>query len=312
MVEHTSRGSVALIGAPVDGGAGLSGCIMGPAALRVAGLATSLADLGVEVRDLGDVTPDKVSLKLAGATHHENEVAGFARALNRQGYEALKSGSTPIFMGGDHSLSMGSVTGVAKYAAEQGKKLHVLWLDAHPDYNTPDTSTSGNMHGMSAALFCGEPGFDGVLDEPIHPVNPKNYHVFGARSIDEDEGALLLRRGVNVMDMRRIDERGVVALINGVLDAVRADDAMFHVSLDVDFLDPQFAPGVGTTVPGGATYREAHLAMEMICDSGLMTSMDLVELNPYLDDRGKSARMLVALTESGFGRRVFDRPTSTG
>lgn len=312
MVEHTSRGSVALIGAPVDGGAGLSGCIMGPAALRVAGLATSLADLGVEVRDLGDVTPDQVSLKLAGATHHENEVAGFARALNRQGYEALKSGATPIFMGGDHSLSMGSVTGVAKYAAEQGKKLHVLWLDAHPDYNTPDTSTSGNMHGMSAALFCGEPGFDGVLDEPIHPVDPKNYHVFGARSIDEDEGALLLKRGVNVMDMRRIDERGVVALINGVLDAVRVDDAMFHVSLDVDFLDPQFAPGVGTTVPGGATYREAHLAMEMICDSGLMSSMDLVELNPYLDDRGKSARMLVALTESGFGRRVFDRPTSTG
>ena len=312
MKNQTSRGSVALIGAPVDGGAGLSGCIMGPAALRVAGLATSLTDMGFEVDGLGDVTPDQVSLKLAGATHHENEVAGFARALNRQGYTALKSGATPIFLGGDHSLAMGSVTGVAKYAAEIGKKLHVLWLDAHPDFNTPTTSTSGNMHGMSAALFCGEPGFDGVLEEPIHPVDPSNYHVFGARSIDDEEGALLRSRGVDVMDMRRIDERGVVSLINSVLDAVREDDAMLHVSLDVDFLDPQFAPGVGTTVPGGATYREAHLAMEMISDSGMMTSMDLVELNPYLDERGKSARMLVALTESGFGRRVFDRPTSTG
>lgn len=312
MVENSSRRSVALIGAPVDGGAGMSGCIMGPAALRVAGLANSLTELNCDVTDLGDVVPDEVSLKLGGATHHENEVAGFARALYRKGYDALKSGATPIFMGGDHSLSMGSVTGVAKYAAEVGKKLHVLWLDAHPDYNTTQTSTSGNMHGMSAALFCGEPGFDGVLDQELHAVNPKNYHVFGARSIDEDEGALLLKRGVNVMDMRRIDENGVVSLINGVLDAVRRDDAMFHVSLDVDFLDPGVAPGVGTTVPGGATYREAHLAMEMISDSGLMTSLDLVELNPYLDERGKSARMLVALTESGFGRRVFDRPTSIG
>ena len=312
MDQKASRGSVALIGAPVDGGAGLSGCIMGPAALRVAGLATSLTELGYDVADLGDVTPDKVSLKLSGATHHENEVAGFARALNRTGYEALQSGATPIFLGGDHSLAMGSVTGVAKYAADQGRKLHVLWLDAHPDYNTTTTSTSGNMHGMSAALFCGEPGFDGVLDAPISPVDPRNYHVFGARSIDEPEGDLLIERGVNVMDMRRIDERGVATLISGVLEAVRADDAMFHVSLDVDFLDPAFAPGVGTTVPGGATYREAHLAMEMISDSGLMTSMDLVELNPYLDERGKSARMLVALTESGFGRRVFDRPTTIG
>jgi len=312
MVEQSSRKSVALIGAPVDGGAGLSGCIMGPAALRVAGLAPSLQALGFEVADLGDVVPEEVSLDLAGATHHENEVAGFARSLNKAGYGALKNAQTPIFMGGDHSLAMGSVTGVAKYAAEQGKKLHVLWLDAHPDFNTPSTSSSGNMHGMSAALFCGEPGFDGVFEQKIDPVDPTKFHVFGARSIDEKEGVLLRERGVDVMDMRRIDERGVASLIGGVLEQVKNDDAMFHVSLDVDFLDPEHAPGVGTTVPGGATYREAHLAMEMICDSGLMTSMDLVELNPYLDERGKSARMLVALTESGFGRRVFDRPTSTG
>lgn len=305
-----SKGSIALIGAPVDGGAGMSGCIMGPAALRVANIGGALQDLGYTVVDWGDVTPEQVELKLGGATHHENEVAGFARSLYKTGVDAFSQGFLPIFLGGDHSLAMGTVTAAARHAAAKGKKLHVLWLDAHPDFNRTDTSHSGNMHGMSAAFFCGEAGFDGLLDVPIDPVDPRNFHVFGVRSIDQEEGELLRDRGVDVMDMRHIDEKGVASLIQSVLDAVKRDDAMLHVSLDVDFLDPFYAPGVGTTVPGGATYREAHLAMEMICDSGLMTSLDLVELNPYLDERGKSTRMLVNLTESGFGRRVFDRPTS--
>lgn len=305
-----AKRSIALIGAPVDGGAGMSGCIMGPAALRVADIGGALGDLGFAVEDWGDVTPEKVSLTLGGQTHHENEVAGFARALYKNGVEAFSKGMLPIFLGGDHSLSMGTVTAAARHAAATGKKLHVLWLDAHPDFNRPDTSNSGNMHGMSAAFFCGEPGFDGILEQPIDPVDPRDFHVFGVRSIDQKEGELLRDRGVDVMDMRHIDEKGVASLIRSVIEAVKRDDAMLHVSLDVDFLDPACAPGVGTTVPGGATYREAHLAMEMICDSGLMTSLDLVELNPYLDERGKSTRMLVNLTESGFGRRVFDRPTS--
>jgi len=293
---------IRLIGAPVDAGAGRLGCRMGPDALRVAGIQPALIELGMEVEDLGDLprAPDS----------ELGEIAAWTRVLAAEARGALSDGCTPIFLGGDHSLSMGSVAGAARFAADAGRALHVIWLDAHADFNTPTTSPSGNMHGMPMAFFCGEPGFNGYLED-LAVTPPQNVHIFGVRSIDAQERALLAGRGVDVCDMRMIDEHGAPDLLRRILAEVAADEALLHVSFDVDFLDPEVAPGVGTTVPGGATFREAHLAMEMICDSGLLTSLDLVELNPYLDDRGRSARAMVELTESAFGQRIFDRPTQT-
>ncbi len=218
----------------------------------------------------------------------------------------MRSGRTPIVLGGDHSLAMGSIGGVARYAAEAGRDLFVLWLDAHSDFNTPLTSPSGNMHGMPAAMLCGEAGFERLFGgEPHGFVDPRRLHLFGIRSIDSGERRLLHARGVDVVDMRRLDEHGFAVSIRRIIDRVRAHDGLLHVSLDVDFLDPTIAPGVGTAVPGGATYREAHLVMELLYDSGLPLSLDLVELNPFLDVRGRSAMLLVDLTASLFGRQVY-------
>jgi arginase len=215
----------------------------------------------------------------------------------------------PVFLGGDHSLSMGSVNGVARHAAETGRELFVLWLDAHADFNTPASTPSGNMHGMSAAFLCGEAGFEEVFgDEPRRPIDPANLHLFGIRSIDRDERNLLVARGIDVVDMRLIDEHGASVLIRRVLERIASRDGLLHVSFDLDALDPALAPGVGTDVPGGLTYREAHLVMEMLFESGLVASLDIVELNPYLDDRGRSARLAVDLVSSLFGRQVFVRP----
>jgi arginase len=199
------------------------------------------------------------------------------------------------------------VAGAAGHAAETGRPLMVLWLDAHADFNTPLTSPSGNMHGMPVAYFCGRSGITGILNDDRPLVQPQDVFIFGARSIDFDERQALRQAGLNVYDMRLIDEFGVVGVMRDILDRVAAAKAMLHVSLDVDFLDPEIAPGVGTPVRGGATYREAHLVMEMLYDRGLATSLDLVELNPFLDERGKSALLLVELVASLFGRQVFGR-----
>jgi arginase len=213
-------------------------------------------------------------------------------------------------MGGDHSLSMGSVNGMARYWAKAGRPLFVLWLDAHADYNTPATSITANMHGMSAAFLCGEPGLDGLLgDEPRSPITPDRLDLFGIRSIDPLEKNLVSRRRIAIADMRAIDEFGVGVLIRRVIERVNAQDGVLHVSFDVDFLDADVAPGVGTTVPGGATYREAHLVMELLHDSGLVRSVDIVELNPFLDERGRTARVAVELIGSLFGMQISDRPT---
>lgn len=302
--------TIDLIGAPVEVGASRRGCVMGSAALRVAGLEETLASLGYAVTDQGDVAPVvDPTVRLVGEARNAPEIAGWTRALDEAAYQSMRRGAFPVFLGGDHSLSMGSVTGVARHAAEAGRPLFVLWLDAHSDFNTPATSPSGNMHGMPVAFFCGEASFDGILpaDRPLVPA--KNVYQLGIRSIDPAEREAVTHRGVNVFDMRTLDERGAAAIMRDVIRTVSEAGGMLHVSLDVDFLDPDVAPGVGTTVPGGATFREAHLVMEMLCDSGLVGSLDLVELNPFLDDRGKSARIMVELTASLFGRRIFDRPT---
>ena len=201
---------------------------------------------------------------------------------------------------------MGTISGLARYAVEAGRKLFVLWLDAHSDYNTPVTSPSGNMHGMPVAMLSGEPGFEAIFgDEPRGFIDPSHVHLFGIRSIDADERRLLRARGVDVVDMRRLDEDGFALSIRRIIDRVAEADGLLHVSLDVDFLDPTIAPGVGTAVPGGASYREAHLVMELLYESGLCPSLDLVELNPFLDERAKSALLLVDLAASLFGRQVY-------
>ena len=214
----------------------------------------------------------------------------------------------PVFMGGDHALSLGSVAGVAAHAAEQGRPLFVLWLDAHPDINTPQTTVSGNLHGTPIAYVTGQDGFGG-FPKVKTPVAKENVCFIGLRSVDTSERAFIQRSGMTAIDMRQIDERGIAAPLSEFLEKVVAANGMLHVSLDVDFLEPTIAPAVGTTVPGGATFREAHLTMEMLHDSGLVTSLDLLELNPFLDDRGKTASLMVDLTVSLFGRRVFDRQT---
>jgi arginase len=304
---------IALLGAPIDIGASQRGTLMGPAALRTAGLLTLLDGLGFEVQDHGDISiSDTAELGDAPPDNarHYREIQRWTQTLSARACELAQSGAIPIFLGGDHSLSMGSVNGMARHWHDIGRELCVVWLDAHADYNTPATTLSGNMHGMSAAFLCGEPGLDGLLgEEPRAPIDPNQLELFGTRSIDKLERDLLRDRRISVADMRQIDEFGVVVLIRRVIDKVKARDGVLHVSFDVDFLDPQLAPGVGTTVPGGATYREAHLVMEMLHDSGLVRSVDIVELNPFLDERGRTARTAVELVASLFGQQITDRPT---
>jgi arginase len=306
---------IAVLGAPIDIGASQRGTLMGPAALRTAGLLTLLETMGLDVEDRGDLSIHDVA-ELADTppanTRHYREIQRWTRALSAQAYELARSGAIPIFLGGDHSLSMGSVNGLARHWQEMGRELFLVWLDAHADYNTPATTLSGNMHGMSAAFLCGEAGLDGLLgEEPRAPIAPAQLELFGTRSIDKLEKDLLRDRGVSVADMRQIDEFGVGVLIRRVIDKVKSRGGVLHVSFDVDFLDPSLAPGVGTTVPGGATYREAHLVMEMLHDSGLVRSADIVELNPFLDERGRTARTAVELIGSLFGQQITDRPTPT-
>ena len=296
---------IALIGVPMEAGAGRRGCSMGPDALRAAGLPEALAVLGHRVADLGNIAPGLApEIAAPGRVSAPGQIAAWARAVDR----AAQGHALPVFMGGDHALSIGSINAMARRAGEARRPLHVLWLDAHTDFNTPETSPSGNVHGMPVAALTGEPGFDWLFDcLPRAPVPPEHIHQVGIRSVDPEERALVAERGIDVIDMRRIDETGISRLVGEVLDTVVASGAMLHVSLDVDFLAPEIAPGVGTAVPGGATYREAHLLMEMLSDSGLVTSLDLVELNPFLDERGRSAMLLTELTASLFGRRIIDR-----
>ena len=301
--------AIAILGAPVEAGASVPGSAMGPAMLRTAGIVKSLRDLGHDIDDRGDLALPLSLVHAAspeGKAHRFAHVSAWARLLARETYGFMRSGRIPIVLGGDHSLAMGSIGGVARHAAEAGRELFVLWLDAHSDFNTPLTSPSGNMHGMAAAMLCREPGFEGVFgDEPHGFLEPGRLHLFGIRSIDSGERRLLQDRAVDVVDMRMLDEHGFAVSIRRIIDRVRARSGLLHVSLDVDFLDPTIAPGVGTAVPGGATYREAHLVMELLYESGLSPSLDLVELNPFLDERGKSALLLVDLTASLFGRQVY-------
>jgi len=299
-----------LIGAPVDTGQKRPGCLMGPAAYRVAGLAPAIRDLGHGLEDWGDLPiPDLSPVSHPNpAVHSLAETLFWTDALADRVDDALSEGGLPIILGGDHSLALGSVSGAAAFAVRQGRPLYLLWLDAHSDFHTPMTTTSGNLHGTPLAYIAGREGFDAFPAFPA-PVPPDRICLFGIRSVDPAEHAALLTHDIAINDMRVLDERGIVAPLREFLDRVRDDAGMLHVSLDVDFLDPAIAPAVGTTVPGGTTFREAHLVMELLHESGLVTSLDLVELNPFLDDRGMTARLMVDLVGSLMGKKVFDRPT---
>ncbi|MGA0615724.1 arginase [Paracoccus sp. KR1-242] len=298
-----------LVGAPVDEGQRRAGCLMGPAAYRVAGLARTLAELGHTVEDRGDVAPTHTRDQTCAnpAVHHLPEVIAWTEALSAAASAAMPDG-LPIFLGGDHSLSLGTVSGVAAHAKAAGRPLFVIWLDAHSDFHSVRTTTSGNLHGTPMAYAAGRAGFEPFPPFPA-PVPGENICMFGIRSVDPAEHASLEETEITVNDMRVLDELGIAAPLRAFLDRVRAQNGLLHVSLDVDFLDPSIAPAVGTTVPGGATFREAHLVCELLHESRLVTSLDLVELNPFLDERGRTAKLMVDLVGSLMGRKVFDRPT---
>ena len=299
-----------LIGAPIDEGQRRPGCVMGPTAYRVAGLAQAIRDLGHGVEDWGDmVLPALQAVTCANpAVHSLAEVLGWTEVLADKVDDALSSGGLPIILGGDHSLALGSVAGAATYAARQDRPLFLLWLDAHSDFHTPLTTASGNLHGTPVAYIAGREGFEAFPPFP-KPIPAERICLYGIRSVDPAEHAALLKHDLAINDMRVLDERGIVAPLREFLDMVREAGGMLHVSLDVDFLDPSIAPAVGTTVPGGTTFREAHLVMELLHESALVTSLDLVELNPFLDERGRTAKLMVDLVGSLMGRKVFDRPT---
>ena len=299
---------VSLIGVPTDIGAGDRGARMGPEALRLAGLREALAKRGVDVLDRGNLCgPDNPWLPpTEGYRHLEQVVAWNRLAMDAVGAE-LQQGRLPILLGGDHCLGVGSITAVARHCREAGKNLRVLWLDAHADFNTHEVTPSGNIHGMPVACLCG------IGPEPLTrlgggapAISPSQVRQIGIRSVDEGEKRLVKEHGLDVYDMRYIDEVGMKRAMEQALQGVDADTHV-HVSFDVDFLDPSIAPGVGTTVPGGPNYREAQLVMEMIADSGRMGSLDIVELNPVLDNRNATAVLTVDLVESLFGKSTLMR-----
>jgi arginase len=299
---------VSLIGAPTDIGAGERGAVMGPEALRVAGLADTLRQHGIEVLDRGNLAgPANPWLPAQHGYRHLDEVVAWNQSVHDAVLAELRLGRLPILLGGDHCLAVGSIGSVARHCREVGKKLRVLWLDAHADFNTSVLTPSGNLHGMPVACLCGH-GPQPLLEigGQVPALNPKWIRQIGIRSVDAGEKRLVHQVGLEVFDMRYIDEMGMRHTMELAL-ATLDSNTHLHVSFDVDFLDPPIAPGVGTTVPGGPTYREAQLCMEMIADTGRMASLDVMELNPALDVRNQTAKVAVDLIESLFGKSTLMR-----
>jgi arginase len=281
---------------------------MGPEALRVAGLAEAITALGVDVVDRGNVVgPANPWRPPIDGYRHLAEVIAWNRAVHDAVHAELASGRLPILMGGDHCLAMGSISAVARHCRDAGKPLLVLWLDAHADFNTSALTPSGNLHGMPVACLCGHgPRELTHLSGASPALDPQRVRQVGIRSVDPGEKRFVHEVGLEVFDMRYIDEMGMRSTMQSAL-AMLDDDTHLHLSFDVDFLDPEIGPGVGTTVPGGPTYREAQLCMEMIADSGRLASIDLMELNPALDVRNKTAELTVDLVESLFGKSTLMR-----
>lgn len=300
---------ITLIGAPTDIGGGERGASMGPDALRVAGLEPALRRLRHDVSDRGNLSgPINPQQSRSAGYRHLALVTEWCKRARDAVADALDDGTVPILLGGDHSLSIGSIAAVARHCDRQRRPLTVLWLDAHADSNVAASSPTGNLHGMPLAVLTGH-GPDELTclghEQPI--VDPSHITQVGIRSVDEVEKRLVTDSGMTVYDMRRIDELRMGPVMQRIIDQAAADGSHVHVSLDVDFLDPVIAPGVATTVPGGPTYREAQLCMEMIHDSGLLGSLDIMELNPAFDEHNRTAQLVVELVESLFGQQILAR-----
>ena len=300
---------IAIIGAPLDLGQGRRGVDMGPSAVRVAGLGRKLAALGYNVADLGNIhVAQAESLSDAGPSNakYVTQIAESCEKLARLVAKSLASGQIPLVLGGDHSIAAGTVAGVANFLRQSNQQTGLLWIDAHADMNTPESSPSGNVHGMPLACCVGQGPPELVNLLGFAPkVEAANVALVGIRDVDELERGMIRGTGVRAITMRDIDERGMRDVMRDAIAIACGGTAGFHLSLDLDFVDPQFAPGVGTPVRGGATYREAHLAMEMICDSGAMLSMEVVEVNPVIDEFNRTAELAVELILSALGKKIL-------
>jgi arginase len=300
---------IKVIGVPLDLGASRRGVDMGPSAVRVAGLEARLEALGHEVRDGGNISVALAETKSAGnqSARYLKEITETCSRAAEMVEKTLGEGMTPVILGGDHSVAAGSVSGVADFYRKQNQKIGLIWIDAHADINTPATSPSGNVHGMPLAALLG------LGPEPLSnllgftpKVSPDNTVLIGVRDIDATEKENIRRAGVTeVYTMRDIDERGMRTVMEEALRAAGRGTAGYHVSLDMDWIDPEDAPGVGTPVRGGATYREAHLAMEIIADHGRMVALEVVEVNPVIDEHNRTADLAVELISSAFGKKIL-------
>ncbi len=299
---------IVLIGAPTDVGASARGCSMGPEALRVAALGHALTGRDFRVVDRGNLAgPSNPWQSPVEGYRHLPQVVEWVQRIHDAFLPELSAGRLPILLGGDHSLAIGSISAVARHCRENGKKLRVLWLDAHADFNTAEITPSGNLHGMPVACLCGYgPCELTQLSGALPAMTPAQIRQIGARSVDPKEKRFVHEANIDVFDMRYIDENGMRHTMEQALAGLD-EDTHLHVSFDVDFLDPEIAPGGGTLVPGGPTYREAQLCMEMIADTGRLASLDVVELNPALDVRNKTAVLAVDLIESLFGKSTLMR-----
>ena len=299
---------LSLIGAPTDIGAGRRGASMGPEALRVANIVPALQGHGLEVLDRGNLSgPTNPWLPPADGYRHLPEVIAWNRLVHDAVYTELKLNRMPVLLGGDHCLGIGSISAVARHCRDVGKRLRVLWLDAHADFNTQTLTPSGNLHGMPVACLCGHGPKELIeIGGHVPAISPKWVRQIGIRSVDAGEKRFVHEQELDVFDMRFIDEMGMRHAMELALATLDVNTHL-HVSFDIDFLDPPIAPGVGTTVPGGPTYREAQLCMEMIADTGRLASLDVMELNPALDVRNQTAEVAVDLIESLFGKSTLMR-----
>ena len=307
-VSGAARVGASLIGVPTDAGASDRGASMGPEALRVAGIHAALAHRGFQVVDCGNLSgPPNPGLLKVGGYRNLKQVTAWNLEVHDAVYRELKDGRLPILLGGDHSMSIGSIAAVARHCRDTHRPLRVLWLDAHADFNTRELSLSGSLHGMPVSCLCGFGPRELLEIGGASPaIDPKWVRQVGIRSVDPGERCFVHEQGLEVFDMRFIDEMGMRKAMELALGDMSAGTHL-HVSFDVDCLDPEIAPGVGTTVPGGLSYREAQLCMEMISDTGRVASLDIMELNPALDVRNKTALLAVDLVESLFGKSTLMR-----
>jgi arginase len=299
---------IRVIGVPLDLGQSRRGVDMGPSAVRVAGLEARLEELGHVVEDAGNVAVAIPEQKKEGDPHAKylKEITTTCTKHAELVLKTLEAGKVPIVLGGDHSVAAGTVAGVAEFYRRQNQRIGLLWIDAHTDINTPDSSPSGNVHGMPLAAIMGLGPSELANILGFSPkVNPENCVLVGVRDIDAIEKENVRKAGIEVFTMRDIDERGMRAVMEEALRMAGGGTAGYHVSLDMDWIDPEDAPGVGTPVRGGSTYREAHLAMEIIADNGRMVSFEIVEVNPVIDEHNRTADLAVELTLSAYGKKIL-------